>query len=349
LFYFILHTAITNEPRTYFIHNPPTMPKVLCNNRIPELPEYLQKVYWPLHNRILFDSSTPKEDIRILLFYATNDGLGNRIQGMLSTWLHALLTNRAFLVVWPKDTESGASFIDLFIDVHSVDLDNVYTRLTPKAREVLAAQYVRWIPYCRACPIRRPATIFNNLLCNPLGAVEIGRPAMGFRTTQWYAPVLARNPAFRERVCQWTGSDTFGVLYRELLPKPSPIVQRIIDDIKAVFSAKRVIGVQIRHLEALAVSDEMVDVFVRCAVKLRNGIEDSNIFLATDDPNLRKKLSSLFGMSLIHTDASHARNEVSSVQQALADIYLLGMADDLLNFWLRSSWKGLKGSAYCHS
>ena len=50
-------------------------------------------------------------------------------------------------------------------------------------------------------------------------------------STQWFAPALAHNPHFRQKICQMLGDDLFGTLARFLF-RPVPKIQETIDQIK---------------------------------------------------------------------------------------------------------------------
>lgn len=173
--------------------------------------ETTRQNYIALHKRML-SPETPLADKRYIVFVASNDGLGNRIQGLLSTFLFALVTDRALLVEWVAQDMSAAGLNDLFdepgFEWTSPTGIGEATALYARSNLQSATSPPPWIGYCRTCTVRSEdmwRDTYTGLLCDKdLGHDPIKEQVIKVRSTQWYAPAIAHNPAYRDKVrpCQ---------------------------------------------------------------------------------------------------------------------------------------------------
>jgi len=151
-------------------------------------------------------------------------------------------------------------------------------------------------------------------------------------TGTWWAAVLAHNPFWKEKICETFGSRLFKSLARLFVLNPQ--VQKMVDDIKLKFKAvPSVVSLQIRRYEGAGVTNAQEEVFFRCAELLSN--QHTKWFLATDRPRTREFLEEQLGDKLIVTqsnDSSTFFNKVtvSGVQTAVAEIWLLGEANEII-------------------
>ena len=262
------------EPLSYFRRNDGMIPQPRCaclRNKSCVLQDLqtTRQDYINLHRRIL-SSETPLSEKRFIVYVASNDGLGNRIQGLLSTYLLAILTDRALLVEWDATDMSAAAIGDLFENPgfewtsNSALYDAVYNNQKEDNNNNIKSP--QWIGYCRTCAIRSQSLweeVYTNLMCEPdqsrLGVFssdDDDDKTIRIQSTQWYAPALAHNPAFRDKICTLFDKD----LYRNLsalLLKPIPEIQSRIDSFKEQYfnqKSHRVVAIQLRRQEAYSVS-----------------------------------------------------------------------------------------------
>jgi hypothetical protein len=105
-----------NEPLTNFVRTPDFIPSSLCDHSVNNGTnfDYVFQEFIKNHNKMM-DKSTPVSERRAVVFRAYDGGLGNRLQGLLSSFLLAVLLKRAFFVDWSRNgKEAYASLYDLF-------------------------------------------------------------------------------------------------------------------------------------------------------------------------------------------------------------------------------------------
>lgn len=118
--YYHLWNYFNNEPLTNFVRTPDFIPPSLCdysnsskilNNFNVEFTQFVN-----IHN-MMIDKNIEFDKTKFIIYRASL-GLGNRLQGLLSSFLVSILLKRAFLVDWKKSqVETYASLNDLF-EVH---------------------------------------------------------------------------------------------------------------------------------------------------------------------------------------------------------------------------------------
>jgi hypothetical protein len=304
--YAFYEVILLQEPLTDFIITN-TVPHKLCPDghlyNDSTFDTYYQD-YIQLHNEILNKSYDQQ---RFLIFQTNEDGLGNRLEGLVSSFLMAMLTKRAFILDWHPQLVCQARWHELF---ESPGFKWDYWPW-PDNRINQTEIYKVWIPYCRFCPVRRPDyRPWNGLLCDK----DFGMPDTRvwlIKSTQWFAPVLAHNPHYRPQVCHMLGSDIAGRLIRRLL-RPIPELRKRIEDFKALHfdPVNGVIGLHIRGLEGNAISKEREEVFWRCAAQLSRN-EKTKWFLATDRIQSRQKLLEEIGDRLLFVNSTYDRGHLS--------------------------------------
>jgi hypothetical protein len=70
------------------------------------------KEYLDLHQRIMLPEEkggVPQERKRYLIFQSSDDGLGNRLQALLSTVVLAMVTKRAIVLDWTASPQCNVS------------------------------------------------------------------------------------------------------------------------------------------------------------------------------------------------------------------------------------------------
>lgn len=124
----------------------------------------------------------------------------------------------------------------------------------------------------------------------------------------------------------------FEMLWRAFIQPNAMIQSRYNEIVRERFKDRRVIGMQIRHLEGNAVRKEMVEQFTRCARQLAASANTAgSIFIATDDARLRARLATQMPeLWWLTKDAEMRRTSVGGIQSALLDMLLLGRCDEAI-------------------
>jgi len=243
--------------------------------------------------------------------FVPQPGLGNVLQGLVSTFLLAMLTDRAFLVNWDSQNDLYAKLDDLFqvrllcvfflYSAHAYVGAGVQVEREQDGNTPTGKSWEWLLGYYRSCPFRsRPVVggITDRLLCHPTFGLDPDAPIWEFTSTNWYGSIIAHNPAFRQRICALTGPDIFGTIARSLL-RPSATVQRHIKRVKALAGDDPVVSVQIRRHEVNAMPLELEHIFFSCASALAASNNTTKIFLASDSNETRERWRHLLGDRLI--------------------------------------------------
>lgn len=329
---FVSFIFLTNEPLTRKVPDV-GVPRRMCPPNSPSQPfEKTFEEYIKFHNDMM---KKILDDQKLLIYHAPNEGLGNRIEGLVSAFALAVMTNRAFLVNWPATSKCGAHLDDLF--------DTPGFRWIPnwnelKYREGTSESY--YYAYCRACPVRtRQADLtvtWEKILCEPNAGISYDARIINVKSTQWFAPTLAMNPHLRSRLCNIFGADIFGTIAPHLL-RLNNALQTRMDAFKKVHQwkvpnspAEEVVSIQLRQLEGNAVSGDFTDIFLRCATAIGDGNKQRSFFLATDHIPSRIKLKELLGDRLLHVDSAFDRSSVIGIQDAVLEMFLLGEANEMI-------------------
>lgn len=264
------------------------------------------------------------------LVYTTNPyaGLGNRMIGLLSAFMLAFVTDRAFIVCWDHSNEikkhpSQEKFImlkfsELFDEV-PIDIacrNDLKFDLVLSDDELFTLQTVRFFDFNKQFPqrviqVRFILDIRELILQNPLYRNDL----------------ISR---FGERVTNEFSTYIF---------RPSDSVARVIFEVRSERARENVLGVHIRRPPLETSIDRSkwttrreIETFKKCA---KANFADHTIFLATDSSSVRQEFDTIFSGSL-HTSAADMMDEVRSTRagilSAVADIFLLGGAHSLMMF-----------------
>lgn len=116
IIYYHLWNYFNNEPLTNFLQTPDFIPTWLCNYSSKSTNNFDKTFsdFIRIHNKML-EKSTPVNERRAVVFRAADGGLGNRLQGLLSSFLVAIVLKRAFFVDWQDHSKEAHAFLnDLF-------------------------------------------------------------------------------------------------------------------------------------------------------------------------------------------------------------------------------------------
>ena len=117
LFYYHLWNFYNNEPLTNFVNTPDFVPQYLCYNSNNVSFDTAFYRFIQNHNKMM-DISTAINNRKVVIFRAYDGGLGNRIQGLVSSFLLAVLLKRAFFVDWYRNEKEAYSSIDDLFEVN---------------------------------------------------------------------------------------------------------------------------------------------------------------------------------------------------------------------------------------
>ncbi|KAF9348070.1 hypothetical protein BGX26_000479 [Mortierella sp. AD094] len=244
--------------------------------------EYLQ-----FHHKMVLpedEGGVPEKDKRFLVFQPSDDGLGNRLQSLLSSVVMAMVTRRAIVLDWLAQPQCNANFTDLFQQPEGLVWDINATIPNYKEVPYYKKRPEIWYPYCRNCALRSPITpdsTWSELLCNEDLGINSTLPLAQIISTQWFLPVIQHNPYWRRELChmfpqveglnpqQNVGfGNAFQVLAKKLL-KPSKAVQQKIDSVmNRIPEGVTLIGLQVRRTENNAVGKGIEDSFLSCAASV---------------------------------------------------------------------------------
>ncbi|KAF9332946.1 hypothetical protein BGZ91_011492 [Linnemannia elongata] len=230
--------------------------------------------YLEFHREMVLPESqggVPESEKRFLIFQPSDDGLGNRLQALLSSVVMAMVTRRAIVLDWLAMPQCNANFTDLFQQPEGLTWDLNTTLPHHKTLPSYKTKPEIWYPYCRNCALRSPITpesTWSNLLCEANLGLNTATPIVQIFSTQWFLPVIQHNPHWKRELCHMFpggGKNAFQVLARKLL-KPSRVVQDKIDSVmERVPEGVTLIGLQVRRTENNAVGQGIEDSFLSCA------------------------------------------------------------------------------------
>ncbi|KAF9428075.1 hypothetical protein BGZ94_003440 [Podila epigama] len=209
---------------------------------------------------------------RFLVFQPSDDGLGNRLQALLSSVVLAMLSRRAIILDWVATPQCNANFTDLFEHPKGLAWDfNTTLPMKYKDSQEYKSKPEIWYPYCRNCALRSPidtTSPWSDLLCRQDLGLNSTKPLIQILSTQWFLPVLQHNPYWRAELCQMFpngGSNAFEVLAKTLLKPAKPVQDKIDSVLSRIPKDATLIGLQVRRTENNAVGHEIEDAFLSCA------------------------------------------------------------------------------------
>ncbi|KAF9433291.1 hypothetical protein BGZ76_009645 [Entomortierella beljakovae] len=296
---YVVPVTIQNEPRDFYpSRTAPSFdinhPEPLCSAREMEgfdprfnsFEGYWQE-YLQFHEKMVtpeYRGGIPEKEKKYLVFQPSDDGLGNRLQALLSSVVLAMLTRRAFILDWVATPQCNANFTDLFQQPENLNWALNATLPNHKELKFYKEKEDVWYPYCRNCALRSPITpesTWSNLLCNQNLGIDHKLPLIQILSTQWYLPVIQHNPFYRRELChmfpqvkglQAEQSQGFGNAFQVLAQKlltPSSVVQQKIDSVtERIPKGVKLIGLQVRRTENNAVGKGIEDSFLSCAAKV---------------------------------------------------------------------------------
>ena len=302
---------------------------------------------------------------KYVVFTPTDDGLGNKLLPLISSFFLALLLDRTWLIHW-VGTEA--------INNSKVRVEEIFD--APDGMEWLWSDIVErtkakgsWHNLSEDAAGDQH-TLFRTKLCDVAGqfglnctiidmagagsdpvANKTGLSCEDWKTEgahstnvfvnwgdQYYVPSVQVNKAYRPLMQSlFNEDDIFGPLARFLL-RPSAKVNSYITDMQDRFWTDRyVVSMQIRRRERLGLHDNEVDTAINCAKRLAvagKAATSKNVtfFVASDDAGLRDALIDRMKPEgqVVHVSNFTVREEQLGVFFAAVDIILLSRGDEII-------------------
>ncbi|KAG0307732.1 hypothetical protein BGZ98_009931 [Dissophora globulifera] len=333
---YVVPVTLENEPREF---NPARAaasfdikhPEPLCSARelegsTPRFDSF--EGYW--NEYLEFHSQTvlpeklggiPQNDKRFLVFQPSDDGLGNRLQALLSAVVMAMVSRRAIVNDWRAMPQCNANFTDLFEQPEGLAWD-VPTAI-PNFKEDPPHQI--WFPYCRNCALRSPITpesTWSRMLCEADLGFNSSKPIVEIISTQWFLPVIQHNPHWRTELCHMFpdgGKNAFEILAKKLLKPSAPVQEKIDSVMTRIPKDATLVGLQVRRTENNAVGQGIEDAFLSCAAEVVEDEEEKQqatgaamaagqpkfaYYLATDYRPTRAHFQKVLGDQLFVLDST---------------------------------------------
>ena len=333
--------------------SPPLQDKTAKPALLAHLSSYIDRHYSP--------NMTLQPDRKYLVFTPTDDGLGNKLLPLVSSFFLALILDRTWLIHWVGTEAVHNSKVN--IEQVFRPPDGMYwswsdivdrTKLKLDKQDAIGDQHI----------------LFRTELCNVAGVLSLNCSAFDTRGAgddiaadkvplscadwrsmgryadtvivnwgdQYYIPQLQVNAAYRPFITSlFDEDDIFGPLSRFLL-RPSDAVQSYISDMQSRFWTDRyVVSMQMRRRERLGLRDPEVNTAIMCAKRLAaegkaaTG-KEVTFFVASDDAQLRDSLISrmLPDGQVVHVSNFSIREEQTGVFFAAVDVILLSRGDAIV-------------------
>ncbi|KAF9907603.1 hypothetical protein BX616_000383 [Lobosporangium transversale] len=327
---YVIPVTVKNEPRTFDpTRSAPSFgiqhPGLLCSATEMEGSQPLYdsfEGYWQdylqLHRSMVLpetEGGIPESQKRFLVFQPSDDGLGNRLQALMSSVVMGMITRRAVILDWVATPQCNANFTDLFEPPEGLQWDLNSVIPNHKDLDSYKAKPVIWYPYCRNCALRSPITPnspWSPLLCDADLGIDPTWPVVQILSTQWFLPVLQHNPHHRQQLCHMFphqglhgDNNAFELLAKRLL-KPSKPVQTKIDSVMdRIPQGVKLIGLQVRRTENNAVGRGIEDSFLSCAAEV---IEEEEVHSDDGQPSMVQRGHSFGPRTLVDEFGSKSKS-----------------------------------------
>ena len=307
---------------------------------------------------------------KYVVFTPTDDGLGNKLLPLLSSFFLALMLDRTWLVHWVGTEAINNSKIRIEEVFQAPDgmhwsWPQIVERSKAKAGESNTGNA------SAIAQVGDQYTLFRTSLCSVAGAFglscseldmggagtehadqKVGLSCEDWRTDthwaadnvivnwgdQYYVPITQVNAAYRPLMLElFDEDDIFGPLARFLLRPSATIAPYIVDMQQRFWTDRYVVSMQLRRRERLGLRGPEVNTAIKCAKKLAvdgkaaTG-KDVTFFVASDDAQLRDDLIQKMRPEgeVVHVANFTVREQQLGVFFAAIDILLLSRGDAIV-------------------
>uniref|UniRef100_A0A7S4N652 Fucosyltransferase n=1 Tax=Paramoeba aestuarina TaxID=180227 RepID=A0A7S4N652_9EUKA len=295
---------------------------------------------------------TPKRS-KFIVFQPVHTGLGNRLEGMVSTFLIAYLTGRGFLVNFDHyDPKTRLPRIHMIEDeILDEPFPWQYDLLTSNVN----SEYVE--KNSVGIELRGGRNSFDEPFVEVLSCGDmkdyLNKQAqyVMIKGNKYFGQLIANNPLYSEKLSQLFRPGIRRNMFASLLGFLLRPKQKLIEEAASFITRHKhkdeknnyILGVQTRTTEKFA-DAENLPIYNECAElglaegreKERKGEGEGLVFLSTDDISMRGLLHRRFGDDLIfHEDElidmrSSAGRYRTTVWHGMKDILTLAMSDDMV-------------------
>ena len=234
-------------------------------------------------------------------------GLGNRMRVVVSTVNFAEITETPIRIVWQPTWDCNARFDELFQPIP-----------------------VKNITICKGTFSDTPATKHNLLLPFLLRKFKYQYEARSFKpaTENALASLLEQYTSIYIDTCHALAPYKAEDVRRYFAPLP--VIQKRIDGITSNFTEKT-IGVHIRRTDnRMAIKHSPLSLFRKRIDRMLNEGKAEQIFLCTDDENVRSYLKELYGNLLITRSIELRRDTFQGIRDAVIDLWSLSKTSYIL-------------------
>ena len=335
------------------LHDKSARPALLAH-----LSSYVARHYSP--------NMTLQPDRHYIVFTPTDDGLGNKLLPLVSSFLLALILDRTWLVQWVGTEAVHNSKVHIEEVFRPPDgMDWSWPDIVDRTKRALNKQDAVGDQHSLFRTELCDVAVALSLSCSvvDMAGADMGGPGhenvvdkVGLSCEDWrsegrhtasllvnwgdqyYVPQLQVNAAYRPFITSlFDEDDIFGPLARFLL-RPSAAVQSYLSDMQQRFwTGRYVVSMQMRRKERLGLRNQEVDTAVMCAQRLAaegraaTG-KDVTFFVASDDAALRDSLVSrmLPDGQVVHVANFSIREAQNGVFFAAVDVLLLSRGDAIV-------------------
>ncbi|KAK3273614.1 hypothetical protein CYMTET_18155, partial [Cymbomonas tetramitiformis] len=320
------------------------------------------KAYQVRHEKVLQDLAAGRiADEKFLVYTAgLDDGYGNRLPGLVTGFVWALLTNRIFLTEWrddktlmPEPAPFGKLFAPGFDNALEFDLDVILKNGTKLPRGTVV----------------RGREVWEQMSEDDLEE-KFSEPLIKFYSDDWLYPLLAANPHYADALrTLFPHGRAFNQLGSFLLPLARDLQDKL-DDFRDILlpPEKYVIGLHLRLQKVMpddqgrkTIKAPPPELFFETArlQQLAAGIPNNSTvyYVATETQNAVEAARTWFGergLQVVflddrikvkrkeHRDAE--RGSLEALQNAIVELKLLSLADSMIGTfassysYVSSSW-----------
>lgn len=324
---------------------------ILSKVNNPKAIEIFQR-YIELHKEILeleyldkeMVEKSPRRKKYIILRNWEGAGFGNRLQAIVSCFLFALITDRALLIDWSKDSVkehwNGEETVAMeplaeFFSNPNFEWDYAPHKQHLETKVKLGLLSEATVSY-RLEDEKHVFASFSGYQgweevfpCYDYN-MYFPEDIVSIRADNYFAFIISLSPFYRDFVNDIFGSDIFGTISRFLF-RPVPVIQKEIDNFKKQYFGKFTLGLHVRNIGGSKLNANQTNLLWQCAQNIRSPKEEGVVwFLSTDNEQTRISAKSLFKDKVVFYNVPISRADPNGLRAGIIDLFLLSECDDLI-------------------
>eukprot|EP00297_Palpitomonas_bilix_P009019 CAMPEP_0113895226 /NCGR_PEP_ID=MMETSP0780_2-20120614/17226_1 /TAXON_ID=652834 /ORGANISM="Palpitomonas bilix" /LENGTH=529 /DNA_ID=CAMNT_0000885995 /DNA_START=201 /DNA_END=1790 /DNA_ORIENTATION=- /assembly_acc=CAM_ASM_000599 len=274
--------------------------------------------YLKLHSEIISGQRPGKY---VVMAHYTEAGFGNLLPVLVSTFLLAFASDRAFLIDWPYQRPrkhfNGEEYMGY-----------------PDIKELLeapAGMKWRYDEVKKGSIKEKSIDASSAFYCKNLKN-EFKEDMLRIKSWDFFGPGIVTNPNHAQAIREAFGEDWYGTISRWLIRPIPSLREEIRKFVRDNFDGRYVVGLQIRKVGMNKLSEDQVKRFFSCAEATRimaNEPSDNTFyFIAADNAQTREAAKKKYGAKAIQLGSKVDRASTRGVQEGLIDNFLLAFCDD---------------------